>query len=78
MRCRMRTGVIDLGQEAERLANKKQHDLKEEQAQLYKMMDNQSFLERAPQTVVQKNKDRFHEVNQQLKALDKQLTGLAG
>ena len=70
-------GVIDLGQEAERLA-KKQQDLKEEQAQLYKMMDNQSFLERAPQAVVQKNKDRLHEVNQQLKALDEQLTGLSG
>ncbi len=69
-------GVIDLEQELDRVRKKMQALLKE-QEQLYKMMSNFDFLERAPADVVEKNKARLQEVNKQVKALEDQLEGLA-
>jgi valyl-tRNA synthetase len=69
-------GLIDVGQEVERL-RKKLDALQKEQEQLYKMMSNFEFLERAPQNVVEKNKTRLQEVNKQVKALEEQLEGLS-
>jgi len=69
-------GLIDVGQELDRL-RKKMTGLLKEQEQLYKMMSNFDFLERAPVDVVEKNKARLHEVNEQLKALEEQLTSLS-
>lgn len=70
-------GIIDVQQELERLG-KKMTGLKSEQEQLYKMMSNFEFLERAPQNVVEKNKNRLNEVNKQLKIIEEQLASLAG
>ncbi|HEY9745997.1 MAG TPA: valine--tRNA ligase [Oculatellaceae cyanobacterium] len=69
-------GLIDIEQELERV-RKKMTVLLKEQEQLYKMMSNFEFLERAPQAVVEKNKARLQEVNKQVKALEEQLEGLA-
>jgi valyl-tRNA synthetase len=69
-------GLIDIGQELERV-RKKMTALLKEQEQLYKMMSNFEFLERAPEAVVEKNKARLQEVNKQVKALEEQLEGLA-
>lgn len=69
-------GVIDIEQELERV-RKKLTTLLKEQEQLYKMMSNFEFLERAPVDVVEKNKSRLNEVNKQVKALEEQLQGLA-
>ncbi len=68
-------GIIDIGQERERL-QKKMEALSKEQEQLYKMMSNFDFLEKAPAPVVEKNKARLNEVNQQLTVLEEQLQGL--
>ncbi len=64
-------GLINVGEEVFRL-DKKMATLKDEQEQLYKMMSNYEFLERAPQAVVDKNKTRLNEVNKQLKLLEEQ------
>lgn len=69
-------GLIDLGQELDRV-RKKMDALLKEQEQLYKMMGNFDFLERAPVAVVEKNKARLQEVNKQVKALEEQLASLA-
>jgi len=69
-------GLIDIGQELERL-RKKMTALLKEQEQLYKMMSNFDFLERAPVDVVEKNKARLQEVNKQLGALEEQLASLS-
>jgi valyl-tRNA synthetase len=69
-------GLIDIGQELERV-RKKITTLLKEQEQLYKMMSNFEFLERAPEAVIEKNKARLQEVNKQVKALEEQLEGLA-
>jgi valyl-tRNA synthetase len=69
-------GLIDIGQELERL-RKKMTALLKEQEQLYKMMSNFDFLERAPIDVVEKNKARLQEVNKQLSALEEQLASLS-
>ncbi len=68
--------LIDVDQELGRLKNKME-TLKEEQDQLFKMMGNHEFLERAPEAVVAKNKARLNEVNAQLKVLEDELTTLA-
>ncbi len=70
-------GIIDVEQELDRLG-KKMTGLKSEQEQLYKMMSNFEFLERAPQDVVEKNKSRLNEVNKQIKIIEEQLASLAG
>lgn len=69
-------GLIDIGQELDRL-RKKMTTLIKEQEQLYKMMSNFDFLERAPVDVVEKNKARLQEVNKQLSALEEQLASLS-
>jgi valyl-tRNA synthetase len=69
-------GLIDLGQELDRV-RKKMTALLKEQEQLYKMMGNFEFLERAPVEVVEKNKARLQEVNKQVKALEEQLASLS-
>lgn len=69
-------GLIDVGQEVDRL-RKKMAALQKEQEQLDKMMGNADFLERAPLAVVEKNKARLAEINQQLGALEEQLTSLS-
>lgn len=69
-------GLIDLDQELDRV-RKKITTLLKEQEQLYKMMSNFEFLERAPEAVIEKNKARLQEVNKQVKALEEQLEGLA-
>jgi valyl-tRNA synthetase len=69
------TGLIDLEQEALRL-RKKHATLLKEQQQLYGMLGNVGFLERAPEDVVEKNKARLSELNQQLKVLEEQLGAL--
>lgn len=69
-------GLIDVSQEVERL-QKKLDTLSGEQDKLYKMMSNYEFLENAPPAVVDKNRTRLEEVNQQIKALEDQLAGLA-
>ncbi|HEY9687590.1 MAG TPA: valine--tRNA ligase [Coleofasciculaceae cyanobacterium] len=69
-------GLIDIEQELDRV-RKKITALLKEQEQLYKMMSNFDFLQRAPQDVVEKNKSRLNEVNKQVKALEEQLEGLA-
>jgi valyl-tRNA synthetase len=68
-------GLIDMDQELDRL-RKKMAALQKEQEQLFKMMGNADFLERAPMAVVEKNKARLQEITQQLGALDEQLTSL--
>jgi len=68
-------GLIDIGQELDRV-RKKMETLLKEQEQLYKMMGNFDFLERAPVAVVEKNKARLQEVNKQVKALEEQLASL--
>lgn len=70
-------GLIDVRQEMDRVS-KKIETLVKEQEQLYKMMANFDFLERAPMAVVEKNKARLNEVNKQVKALEDQLSSLAG
>lgn len=70
-------GLIDIGQELDRV-RKKMETLIKEKEQLDKMMMNFEFLERAPQAVVEKNKARLQEVNKQVKALEEQLSSLAG
>lgn len=69
-------GLIDIRQELDRV-RKKMTALLKEQEQLYKMMGNFEFLERAPAEVIEKNKARLQEVNKQVKALEEQLEGLA-
>lgn len=69
-------GLIDVEQELNRI-RKKMEGLVKEQEQLYKMMSNFDFLERAPVDVIEKNKSRLQEVNKQVKALTEQLEGLA-
>jgi valyl-tRNA synthetase len=69
-------GLIDIGQELERV-RKKMETLIKEKEQLDKMMMNFDFLERAPQAVIEKNKARLQEVNKQVKALEEQLSSLA-
>lgn len=69
-------GLIDIAQERERIL-KKAEGLRREQDQLFKMMGNFEFLERAPVDVVEKNKSRLQEVNRQLKTLEEQLDSLA-
>jgi len=69
-------GIIDVGQEKDRLS-KKQASLQKEQDQIYKMLSNFDFLEKAPPEVIDKNKARLQEVNQQLKALNEQLSSLS-
>lgn len=69
-------GLIDVKQEADRL-NKKRQDLQKEQEQIYKMLSNFDFLEKAPPAVIEKNKTRLQEVNQQLKVLEDQLQSLS-
>ena len=69
-------GLIDIGQELERL-KKKLAALLKEQEQLFKMMSNFDFLERAPVDVVEKNKARLQELTQQIKALEEQLASLS-
>jgi valyl-tRNA synthetase len=69
-------GLIDIGQELDRV-RKKMTTLLKEQEQLYKMMGNFEFLERAPVDVVEKNKARLQEVNKQVKALEEQLASLS-
>lgn len=69
-------GLIDLDQERNRIL-KKADVLRKEQDQLFKMMSNFEFLERAPEAVVEKNKSRLQEVKKQLKTLDDQLASLA-
>ena len=68
-------GLIDVGKEAERI-EKKLGQLQGEKDKLDGMMANHDFLESAPPAVVEKNKARLDEVNQQLKALKDQLAGL--
>ncbi len=67
-------GIINVEEESSRL-DKKMLTLKSEQEQLYKMMSNYDFLERAPQAVVEKNKARLNEVNKQITLLEGQLAG---
>lgn len=69
-------GLIDIDQELDRL-KKKLEVLRKEQDQLYRMMSNFDFLEKAPQGVVEKNKARLNEVNKQIKVIDEQLLDLA-
>lgn len=64
-------GLIDIDQELERL-EKKLEALHKEQDQLYRMMSNFDFLEKAPPQVVEKNRTRLNEVNKQIKVLDEQ------
>jgi len=64
--------LINVEQELGRL-KKKRETLKAEQDQLFKMMSNFDFLERAPQAVVDKNRARLNEITIQLKVLDDQL-----
>ncbi len=66
---------LDIDQEKERLA-KKLDDLAKEQDKLFTMMGNHEFMARAPQAVVDKNKARLDEVNQQAAALKEQLESL--
>jgi valyl-tRNA synthetase len=70
-------GLIDIEQERSRL-EKKTEVLLKEQKQLFGMLANLEFLERAPIAVVEKNKARLHELNQQLKTLEDQLAQLSG
>ncbi|WP_303674912.1 valine--tRNA ligase [Vampirovibrio chlorellavorus] len=69
-------GLIDIGQELDRV-RKKMDALIKEKDQLDKMMMNFEFLERAPLAVVEKNKARLQEVNKQVKALEEQLSSLS-
>jgi len=69
-------GLIDVEQERERIV-KKMEVLEKEQIQLSTMLSNLEFLERAPEKVVDKNKTRLNELNQQLKTLEQQLNQLS-
>lgn len=68
-------GLIDVKTEVDRLG-KKRIALAKEQEQLYKMLSNFEFLEKAPPEVVEKNQARLNEIGQQLKVLDEQLQSL--
>jgi valyl-tRNA synthetase len=68
-------GLIDVELETKRL-QKKSDSLTKEQDQLYRLMSNQEFLEKAPPEVITKNKDRLAEINKQLKLLKEQLVSL--
>ena len=68
-------GLIDVGEEVKRL-EKKQQALQKEQQKLYGMLGNQNFLASAPEAVVEKNKARLAELNQQLALLQEQLSSL--
>lgn len=69
-------GLIDVKQELDRLG-KKLEALKKEQDQLFKMMENHDFMEKAPPTVIEKNKTRLNEVNNQIKSLEEQYADMA-
>lgn len=68
-------GLIDLEQERKRLEKKHQELMKEQQG-LYGRLSNSSFLERAPEEVVEKSRLRLNELNQQLKVLEEQIGNL--
>lgn len=67
--------IIDIGQEKQRLTKKRDVLLKEHD-QLFRMLNNFEFIEKAPPDVVAKNKARLEEINGQMGVIEEQLRSL--
>ena len=68
-------GVIDLNKEVERL-NKKLSRLQKEEERLRERLNNFSFLHRAPEEVVEKEKKRFADLIKEKEKLETLLEGI--
>jgi valyl-tRNA synthetase len=69
--------MVDLGAERERLA-KELEEARQEQARAEKQLSNESFISRAPDHVVQVQRDRLERANEQVAIIEQRLSALDG
>jgi valyl-tRNA synthetase len=67
--------IIDISSELERLRKEKEGLLLEEQKSLSKL-SNESFLQKAPQEVVEKEQNRLKKVRERMKRIDDNIASL--